>query len=181
MACMVYLYIIVFSLSNTISRIFADLSHNNISCGPQSWHFYSDVNVQFYFDTQADLSSPPAKLWIFYRKLVWRKIRRRKAGLAWNGRRQRRVLICIVEAQLTHYLALWDSSQVAVIQSLPCHTVTPEHCHTGTLAQFHFAIQQLIELIIFFIGCIAILTFCPAFFPLNSYLSLWLEFEHSQT
>ena len=42
---------VVFSISNTISRIFADLSHN-ISCGPQSRHFYSDVNVQIYFDTK---------------------------------------------------------------------------------------------------------------------------------
>ena len=48
MVCMVY---VLFSISNTISRIFADLSHN-ISCGPQSWHFYTDVNVQFYFDTK---------------------------------------------------------------------------------------------------------------------------------
>ena len=48
--CMYGLYG-VFTVSNTISRIFADLSHN-ISCGPESWHFYSDVNVQFYFDTQ---------------------------------------------------------------------------------------------------------------------------------
>ena len=76
--CMVYS--LVFSISNTISRIFADLSHN-ISSGPESWHFYSDVNVQFYFDTRPDLSSLPAKIRIFYRKLVWRRMIRCKAGV----------------------------------------------------------------------------------------------------
>ena len=49
--CVWCVYCIVFSKSNIISRIFADLSHN-ISSGPESWHFYSDLNVQFYFDTK---------------------------------------------------------------------------------------------------------------------------------
>ena len=140
MVCMVY---VLFSISNTISRIFADLSHN-ISCGPQSWHFYTDVNVQFYFDTQT-CHHLQQNSGFFTENLFRGKLSATR--LAWNIGWRRRVLICIVEAELTHYLGQSGTEISSLFTMLQCYNLTVQssnwlnwlsfnrlHCHSYFLS-----------------------------------------------